>query len=285
MRPSASRKGVAACCMFFVIHWPGTPPPADLSLKKGKGAKRNLQRLELSEAVLGGASRSLECALVAKRAVLGADSVARGKRAGAALFRVSSLLYFYSRDFLSVWFFGRTFYVSVSRNCDCIAVTAMSAVCVCARRMSWSWLRGDERRRDLGSRAAITGRKSEGRLYRDNWEIAGATRCVGARGNKRFSWRSPRPRGSRATSPCMRCRAHCASFQLSFFVLKCVAAGVVTKETFTTPRKWCKTGVYSIHKLFCEVRNSLVEKKTVRAAAVAFASFVFGEVFSLAKSR
>lgn len=88
MRPSASRKGVAACCMFFVIHWPGTPPSADLSLKKGKGAKRNLQRLELSEAVLGGASRSLECALVAKRDVLGADSVARGKRAGAALFRV-----------------------------------------------------------------------------------------------------------------------------------------------------------------------------------------------------
>lgn len=142
MRPSASRKGVAACCMFFVIHWPGTPPPADLSLKKGKGAKRNLQRLELSEAVLGGASRSLECALVAKRAVLGADSVARGKRAGAALFRVSSLLYFYSRAFLSVCFFWRTFYVSVSRNCDCIAVTAMSAVCVRAANVMVMATRG-----------------------------------------------------------------------------------------------------------------------------------------------
>lgn len=109
-----------------------------------------------------------------RNAELGADSVARGKRAGAALFRVFfSLLYFlHSRFSFSSVVSWRTFYVSVSRNCDCIAVSAMSAACA-ANVMVMAT--GDEAGGTL-DRARPSAGVSECRLHRDNWEIAGAAR-------------------------------------------------------------------------------------------------------------
>lgn len=126
-----------------------------------------------------------------------------------------SLLYFHTRAFLSVWFFWRTFYVSVSRNCDCIAVTAMSAVCVrAANVMVMATRTSGNGTLDLAQPSL--GVKARADYIATTGKLLAQPDALGHAETKDFHG-APRDHVVRALGSCMPRRAHCASFQLSFF--------------------------------------------------------------------